>query len=115
MLLNHSNVVWKPRVFQSLTGVTREAFAQLLPAFQQAYEQALDEADAQRETPRQRRRGGGRKAVLQTIEDKLFFILVVFSAVSHPGSVGLPVWFGTTPGQLLGSSPDPYSECGPGV
>lgn len=77
-MLNYSTVAFRCRIFQSLTGLTPEAFAQLIPAFQQVYEQALDEADARRESPRQRRRGGGRKPVLQTVEDKLLFILFYF-------------------------------------
>lgn len=58
--------------------MTPEAFARLVPVFQQAYKQALDEADARRKSPRQRRQGGGRKPVLQTGEDRLLFILFYF-------------------------------------
>jgi Helix-turn-helix of DDE superfamily endonuclease/DDE superfamily endonuclease len=58
----------KPRVFQQLTGMTTEEFNKLLPAFEAAY--AEDE----------RQRGkpcspAGRKAVLLTHADKLFFLL----------------------------------------
>jgi len=72
-MLNYAQIKNKPRIFQSLTGLTQPAFARLVIAFQRAYER-----DAQRETPRQRRRGGGRKAVLATAEDKLVFILFYF-------------------------------------
>lgn len=77
-MLDYSKVASRHRILQSLTGLTPEAFAQLLPAFQQAYEQALDEADTHRNPPRRRRRGGGRKPVLRTAEDKLLFILLYF-------------------------------------
>lgn len=77
-MLNYARVSAYSRIFRSLTRTTPEAFRGLLPAFQQAYEQALDEADARRDSPRQRRRGAGRKPVLGTLEDKLFFILVYF-------------------------------------
>jgi len=87
-MLSYAKIKDKPRVFTSFTGLTLQAFAKLLPAFRQAYEQALEQRDAQRPTPRQpceyfilqgqRRRGGGRKSALLTIEDKLVFILFYF-------------------------------------
>lgn len=77
-MLNYARIKNKPRISQSLTGLTQPAFACLVVAFQRAYEQALDERDARREIPRQRQRGGGRKAVLATVEDKLVFILFYF-------------------------------------
>lgn len=58
----------KPRVFQQLTGMKPEEFDKLLPAFEAAYE----------EDERQRGKTGspaGRKAVLLTHADKLFFVL----------------------------------------
>ena len=76
--LRYEQIAKKPRVLKSLTGMDREAFERLVPSFAQAYEAYLDELDRQREKPRQRRRGGGRKPVLATVEDKLLFILVYF-------------------------------------
>lgn len=77
-MLSYAKIQNKPRVFQCLTGLTLQAFLRLLPAFSRAYEQALDQQDVQRESPRQRRRGGGRRSALATMEDKLVFILVYF-------------------------------------
>ena len=77
-MLSYAKIQNKPRVFQCLTGLNPQAFQQLLAAFLGAYEQALDQQEAQRESPRQRRRGGGRKSALATMEDKLVFILVYF-------------------------------------
>src|SRR3954454_6250202 len=54
----------KPRVFQQLTGLKIEEFDKLKGAFQKASEE-----EEPRESP------AGRKAVLRTYEDKLFFIL----------------------------------------
>jgi len=65
-------------LFKSFTGITERAFAELLPAFRQAYQDALDRRDAQRSAPRQRQRGGGSKGALPTLEDKLVFILCYF-------------------------------------
>jgi hypothetical protein len=77
-MLNYNRVKNSPRTFRSLTGLSLDAFAQLLTPFEQAYEQMLEQEDAQRPAPRQRARGGGRKATLETIEDKLLFILFYF-------------------------------------
>jgi hypothetical protein len=68
----------KPTLFKSFTGITVRAFAELLPAFRQAYQEALDRRDGQRSAPRQRQRGGGSKGALPTLEDKLVFILGYF-------------------------------------
>ncbi|RLC80226.1 MAG: transposase, partial [Chloroflexi bacterium] len=77
-MLNYAKVADKPNMLRALTGLTKEAFEKLAQAFAQAYEEHLDELDRQREKPRQRRRGGGRKSAIPTIEDKLLFILVYF-------------------------------------
>jgi hypothetical protein len=77
-MLSYAKIKDKPRIFKSFTGLTLQAFTELLPAFGRAYEQDLARRDAQRPTPRQRRRGGGRKSALLTIEDKLVFILFYF-------------------------------------
>ncbi len=67
-----------PQLFKSFTGLSLKAFYKLLPAFRQIYEEHLNQSDEQREQPRQRERGGGRKGALRTIEDKLVFILFYF-------------------------------------
>lgn len=77
-MLNYSKIANKPRIFQSLTGLTLTAFCRLLKAFGQAEEQAWQKQEAQRGSPRQRHRGGGRKPRLITLEDKLVFILFYF-------------------------------------
>ena len=77
-MLSYREIKDKPSTFRAFTGLTLDAFAHLLSAFSRAYEHALLEADAQRQTPRQRRRGGGRKGGLHAIEDKLVFILFYF-------------------------------------
>ena len=80
----------KPRVFQQLTGMTIEEFDKLKAAFQKAFE-----GDEQR-------RGkvsspAGRKAVLLTCEDKLFFIL--FYLRHYPTQEVLGFLFGISQGQ----------------
>jgi hypothetical protein len=77
-MLNYDKIKNKPRILRSLTGLNQKAFEKLVEPFSRAYEQALDQEDAERSTSRQRRRGGGRKATLEKTEDKLLYILFYF-------------------------------------
>ena len=61
------------RLMRSLTGMNLAAFDQLLPSFSAAYQAAHPISPI-----RQRAPGAGRKANLQEIEDKLFFVLLYF-------------------------------------
>lgn len=77
-MISYHQLKAKPSLFKSFTGLTLSAFAELLPAFRQAYQDDLDRRDAQRAVPRQRQRGGGSKGALPAVEDKLVFILCYF-------------------------------------
>ena len=77
-MLSYKKIKNKPRILRSLTGLSPAAFNQLVVSFRKGYEQELAQADEQREKPRQRQRGGGRKATLVSIEDKVLFILFYF-------------------------------------
>jgi hypothetical protein len=76
----------KPRVFQQLTGLKIEEFDKLEEAFQKAYDE-----EEPRGSP------AGRKAVLRTYEDKLFFIL--FYLRHYPTQEVLGFLFGMSQGQ----------------
>src|SRR3954447_21912057 len=76
----------KPRVFQQLTGLKIEEFDKLKGAFQKASEE-----EEPRESP------AGRKAVLRTYEDKLFFIL--FYLRHYPTQEVVGFLFGISQGQ----------------
>ncbi|MGG6266030.1 hypothetical protein ACQ4M3_18370 [Leptolyngbya sp. AN03gr2] len=70
-MLNLKRALNQDRLLRALTGLNRKAFDALLPSFEQA-----DEASRIAAKPeRNRARGGGRKARLQSIEAKLFYIL----------------------------------------
>jgi hypothetical protein len=84
----------RPRVFQQLSGLTIEEFDKLLPSFQGAYEEAEQQ---RRSKPRRRAKGAGRKPVLATLEDKLFFILFYFR--HYPTQEVLAFLFGFSQGQ----------------
>lgn len=77
-MISYQQVKTQPTLFKSFTGLTVKAFAELFPAFRQAYQGQLDRRDEQREEPRERQPGGGRKGALTTLEDKLVFILCYF-------------------------------------
>jgi hypothetical protein len=76
-MLSYPTIANKPRVFQSLTGLKIEEFEQLLQPFGQAWDAYVEEHHIQGK-PRQRRYGAGRKSQLNSLEDKLLFILVYF-------------------------------------
>lgn len=77
-MIKCTELVKNRKLFQSFTGLRIEAFAELLAAFEHAYEADIARREAQRDTPRQRQRGGGRTGLIPTMEDKLVFILVYF-------------------------------------
>ena len=77
-MISYDKLKDKPRVFQSIVGLSLSGFDKLLPAFHCAYEIELEKRDKERKSPRQRQRGGGRKGEMPAIEDKLLFILFYF-------------------------------------
>lgn len=77
-MLQFTTVATTPRLCRQLTGLSLEAFHDLLPAFIEAERLQLEERERQRSHPRQRRPGGGRKPRLRTPADRLLFILVYF-------------------------------------
>ena len=68
-MLDVERALKQDRLLRALTGLNRKAFDALLPIFNQIYEPSCFSQ------PRQRAIGGGRKARLRHIQDKLFFIL----------------------------------------
>jgi transposase len=73
-MLNLERALNQDRLLRALTGLNRKAFDALLPDFEQAYEASRIAAKPVRKWAR----GGGRKARLQRIEAKLFYILFYF-------------------------------------
>lgn len=71
-MLNLERILNQDRLIRAITGLNRKAFEELLPSFAEAYEESL----LNQEKERKRSRGGGRKANLRTIEQKLIYILL---------------------------------------
>ena len=71
-MLNIERALKQDRLLRAMTGLNRKAFDALLPTFSKIYEQTCSSQ------PRQRAVGGGRKARLRHVQDKLFFILFYF-------------------------------------
>jgi hypothetical protein len=69
------NVIKDDRQMRSLTGLDQEEFCWLSTHFAQGYQQLLEKGFDPVNRPRQRKAGAGRKGVLTSTEDKLFFIL----------------------------------------
>ena len=76
MKITYEELKKKPRVLQSVTGLTKKEFEALLISFSQAWSAFVEETFQTKR--RKRAYGAGRKAHLRTIEDKLLFILFYF-------------------------------------
>jgi hypothetical protein len=63
------------RQFIALTGLPRKVFGTLLLEFTKCLDLSRKLRDQRRQIARRRKPGGGRKGVLSTPEQKLFFIL----------------------------------------
>lgn len=74
-MLTYETLKKKPKELVALTGLARREFEELLPAFGKALA-AAEEAARPKATQRRRAPGAGRKPGLQTVEDKLLFVLV---------------------------------------
>lgn len=75
-MLSYAQVENKPRVLQSLSGLTVAEFEDLLVSFEQAWQVYMEVHYVN--PARKRRFGGGRKPYLKDIQDKLLFILMYF-------------------------------------
>jgi hypothetical protein len=80
-MMDLSRILNQERLLRAMTGLNRQVFDSLLSTFSQAYEQSHLESKPQR----QRAPGGGRKAKLDSIEAKLFYIL--FYCKCYPTSI----------------------------
>jgi DDE superfamily endonuclease/Helix-turn-helix of DDE superfamily endonuclease len=76
MRMTYAELSGKPRILQSLTGLTVTEFEALLPSFGCAWEKFIEATFEHKQ--RKRAYGAGRKPELELLSDKLLFILVYF-------------------------------------
>ena len=75
-MLNLQRLLRDDRLLRALTGLNRKAFDTLMPIFAEVLaEAAIPRRDP---APRQRAQGGGRKPRLESVTDKLVYILFYF-------------------------------------
>jgi hypothetical protein len=84
-MLNIDRALKNERLLRALTGMNRQAFDELCCVFNDVYQEAIL-SDVR---PRQRARGGGRKARLENTEAKLFFILFYYKCYPTFDVLGL--------------------------
>ncbi len=74
-MLKYDELKEKPREFLSVTSLTDEEFQVLLPTFERCYEFLSPPKPKATKKKKQRAKGGGRRAKLASISEKLLFIL----------------------------------------
>ena len=75
-MLTYAKLKDNPRRFLAVTSVTQDEFEHLRSVFAEEYAARQSSTHTQAGQPRQRQAGGGRKAQLATVDDKLLFILM---------------------------------------
>src|SRR5262245_16008260 len=90
-------IATKPVVLQMLTGLSLQAFLDLLPSFRRATAHTQHQAKQRRAHPRKRQRGGGCKPLLAPIADRLLFILFYFKV--YPPQAIQAFFFGMSQAQ----------------
>ena len=87
-MLKYDELKEKPREFLSVTSLTDEEFQVLLPTFEKWYDLSAKPKPKPRTRKKQRASGGGRKAKLSDITDKLLLIL------AYQKTAPLQTWHG---------------------
>lgn len=75
-MLTYNKLKKNRREFLALTGLTLKEFKQLLPAFARAYKRQFPSTKTLAGKKRKRKIGGGCKGHLQSVEQKLLFVLI---------------------------------------
>ena len=96
-MLSYEKVKDHPKRFRACTSLDVEEFKQLLPHFERAWNTFVEETLI-RGKERQRKYGGGRRATLVKVEDKLFFILFYFK--TYPLQEVMGLLFGLSQSQV---------------
>ena len=97
-MLNYQELKNKPRELLSATGLKADEFEALLSAFAASYEEQNAAHRTVSGQERQRRKGGGNKSKLASMEDKRLFILVYEK--TYPLQTMLGLQFGLSQGRV---------------
>ncbi len=87
-MLSYDTIKDTPTTLRSFTGLDKLEFERLLKAFEAAWNQYINDHRIQGKE-RKRSYGGGRKATLRTLEDKLLFILFYFKTYPLQEVIGI--------------------------
>ena len=74
----HEILKMEEREFRALFGMSPVMFVKLLPAFEESIAELKQKAEANRDRPRQRKAGAGRKLTLRSVASQLAFVLFYF-------------------------------------
>ncbi len=94
-MLTYETLRKTPNRFLALTSLSVEEFTDLLQSFERCWQEDVDKRANSK--PRLRKVGGGRKATLKSLEDKLLFIQVYFKI--YPLQEVQGILFGMSQGQ----------------
>ena len=97
-MLTYEELKTNPRKFLSFTSLTPEEFEGLLPVFERAYLKKYPASKTMTGKARKRKAGAGRKASLESIAQKLLFILVYQK--DYPLQVIMGELFGMSQGRV---------------
>lgn len=97
-MLTYEELKHKPRELLAATGLKQDEFEALLVMFEEVYEKAQPKDRTRTGQVRQRKVGAGNKSNLQTIADKLLFILVYHK--TYPLQTLLGLQFGLSQGRV---------------
>jgi hypothetical protein len=103
-MLKYLELKEKPREFLSVTSLTAEEFQVLLPTFERCYQLLSPPKPKPTKKHKQRASGGGRKAKLSDMSDKLLFILAYQKTAPLSNPSRLTFWIESRTRQLLGAS-----------
>jgi hypothetical protein len=96
-MLRYKNLKKKPKELLAATGLSADEFEALLTVFGERYTARYGKGQTVEGQARQRRAGGGGKATLDRIDDKLLFILVYEK--TYPLQTMLGLQFGLSQGR----------------
>jgi hypothetical protein len=97
-MLKYEDLKDRPKELLAVTGLKLEEMTSLLVAFAEAYAEAYAVDRTMEGQPRQRSKGGGNKANVAKLEDKLLFILIYEK--TYPLQTMLGLQFGMSQGRV---------------